>query len=112
MSDAAPVRRGVYSYQGAIRRSEFLVVSIDSLNTAGTVIVLEVSPEEPPEDLRGLLAVQLTDADPLPGHWVLCWRINYAAAARFDVAGTHGTVTEQTMTKVLAAVRSAIEPLS
>lgn len=111
MTDATPVRGGVYTYQGALRRSEFLVVSIDSLNGAGTVIVAEVTDQEPPEDVRGLLAVQLTDQDPLPGRWVLCWRINYAAAARFDVAGSHGTATAQTMTNVLGAVRSAIEPL-
>ena len=112
MTDATPTRGGIYPYQGGLRRTDFLVVSIDSLNNAGTVIVVEVADQAPPEDVRGLIAVQLTDDDPLPGRWVLCWRINYATAARFDVAGTHGTVTGQTMTKVLAAMRSAIEPLS
>jgi len=111
VTDASPIRGGVYTYQGSLRRSEFLVVSIDSLNAAGTVIVAEVTEQEPPEDLRGLLAVQLTDADPLSGRWVLCWRVNYAAVTRFDVAGCHGTVTQPTMTKVIAALRSAIEPL-
>jgi len=109
VSDATPVRGGVYTYLG-IRRSEFIVVSVDALNAAGTVIVLEVT-DRVPEDVRGLLAVELTAADPLPGRWVLCWRINYAAAERFDVAGCHGIATEETMTKILSSVRSAIEPL-
>lgn len=109
MSDAAPVRGGVYTYHG-IRRSEFLVISIDTLNAAGTVIVVEIT-EQAPEDVRGLLAVQLGDSDPLPGQWVLCWRVNYAAASRFDVAGGHGVATAQTMTRVVAALRSAVEPL-
>lgn len=109
MSDATPVRGGVYPYLG-IRRSEFIVISVDSLNEAGTVIVLEVK-DEAPNDVRGLLAVQLGEADPLPGQWVLCWRINYAAAERFDMAGCHGVATGETMTKILASIRSAIEPL-
>lgn len=104
-----PVRGGVYTYHG-IRRSEFVVLSINALNAAGTVVVAEITPEAP-EDLRGLLAVQLTDADPLPGQWVLCWRINYASAGRFDLAGCHGKVSAGTMAKVVSAVRSAIEPL-
>ncbi|MEV6350256.1 type II toxin-antitoxin system PemK/MazF family toxin [Actinoplanes sp. NPDC051851] len=109
MSDATPVRGGVYTYQG-IRRSEFLVISVNSLNAAGTVIVLEIT-EDPPGDVRGLLAVQLGNSDPLPGRWVLCWRVNYAAATRFDVAGCHGVASSETMTRVLGALRSAIEPL-
>ena len=111
MSDATPVRGGIYPYQGGLRRSDFVVVSIDALNTAGTVIVVEVTDQAPPEDVRGLIAVQLTDDDPLPGRWVLCWRINYATATRFDVAAGYGTLTAPTMTRVIGAVRSAIEPL-
>jgi hypothetical protein len=109
VSDAHPVRGGVYTYLG-IRRSEFVVISVDALNNAGTVIVLEVT-DRVPDDVRGLLAVQLGAADPLPGRWVLCWRVNYASAERFDVAGGHGVATAETMTKILASVRSAIEPL-
>lgn len=111
MSDAAPARGGIYPYQGALRRTDFVVVSIDSLNTAGTVIVLEVTDQPPPEDVRGLIAVQLTADDPLPGRWVLCWRINYASARRFDIAAGYGILTTATLTRVIAAVRSAIEPL-
>jgi hypothetical protein len=109
VSDATPVRGGVYTYHG-IRRSEFLVISVDMLNAAGTVIVLELS-DRAPEDVRGLLAVQLGDAEPLPGRWVLCWRVNYASAERFDVAGCHGVASTDTMARVLSALRSAIEPL-
>ena len=109
MSDTAPLRGGVYTYHG-IRRSEFLVISVDALNSAGTVIVLEIT-DRAPEDVRGLLGVQLSDTDPLPGRWVLCWRVNYASAARFDVAGCHGVASAETMTRVLGALRSAIEPL-
>lgn len=108
MSDAVPVRGGIYTYSG-IRRSEFLVLSVDALNMAGTVIVVELA-DEAPADARGLLAVQLTDADPQPGRWVLGWRINYARADRFDVSGGHGVVSNDTLARVLRAVRSAIEP--
>jgi hypothetical protein len=99
----------IYPYTG-IRRSNFLVVSIDSLNTAGTVIVVEVA-EDAPEDVRALLAVQLAPDDPLPGRWVLCWRINYAAASRFDLANASGIVGNATLAAVVAGVRAAIEPL-
>jgi hypothetical protein len=109
VSDAAPVRGGVYTYNG-IRRSEFLVISIDVLNAAGTVIVLEVT-DRAPDDARGLLAVQFGEADPLTARWVACWRVNYAAAERFDVAGCHGVASVETMTRVVGALRSAIEPL-
>ncbi len=108
--ETGAVRGGVYTYSG-LRRSEFLVVSIDALNQAGTVIVAEIA-DHAPEDVRGLLAVELGNDDPLPGRWVLCWRLNYANAARFDTAGGgHGTATERTMTAVDDAIRSAIEPL-
>ena|GEM_PF-5275134 len=51
-------------------------------------------------------------ADPLPGQWVLCWRINYAAACRFDTAHGYGIVTTPTLRAVTASIRAAIEPLS
>jgi hypothetical protein len=111
MSDAAPVRGGIYPYHGNLRRTDFVVISIDSLNTGGTVIVCEVTGQPPPEDVRGLIAVHLTADDPLPGRWVLCWRVNYATAGRFDVAAGPGIVTPATMIRVIGAVRSAIEPL-
>lgn len=104
-----PTRGGIYPYAG-IRRSDFLVISIDSLNVAGTVIVVEVA-DDAPADVRALLAVQLGTGDPLPGKWVLCWRINYASAGRFDLAGARGAVTDATLTAVLAGVRAATEPL-
>lgn len=110
MSHADPVRGGIYAYFG-IRRSNFVVISVNSLNSAGTVIVLEVT-DRAPEDIRGLLAVQLAESDPLPGRWVLCWRINYASAERFDIAGGHGQVSDATLGKLITAVRTAIEPLA
>ncbi|HEX6497958.1 MAG TPA: type II toxin-antitoxin system PemK/MazF family toxin [Micromonosporaceae bacterium] len=108
MSDLSPVRGGIYTYQG-IRRSDFVVVSINALNDAGTVIVCEVS-DRAPGDVRGLLAVELNEKDPSPGRWVLCWRVNYASADRFEMPG-HGVVSDETMGKVVAGLRSAIEPL-
>jgi hypothetical protein len=105
-----PRRGGIYTYNG-IRRSEFLVISVDSLNSHGTVIVVEIS-DHAPDDVRGLLAVQLRENDPLSGRWVLCWRINYANAERFDTAnGGHGTASLATLTAVINAVKSSIEPL-
>lgn len=109
MTDNPPVRGGVYPYHG-VRPYTFAVISIDPLNAAGTVIVVEVA-DHAPDDVRGLLAVQLGEDDPLPGRWVLCWRINYAAAERFDVAGKHGQLSPPTLAAVIAAVRNAIEPL-
>ncbi|MGH3740485.1 MAG: type II toxin-antitoxin system PemK/MazF family toxin [Micromonosporaceae bacterium] len=108
MSDAPPIRGGVYSYLG-VRRGEFVVVSLDALNRAGTVIVCEIS-EQAPDDVRRLLAVQLEERDPLAGNWVLCWRLNYAAAARFDVPG-HGVVSDETMRRIVSSVQSVIDPL-
>ena len=110
MTDRHPVRGGIYPYTGTLRRTDFLVVSIDALNSAGTVIVLEVA-EDVLGDVRGLLATQLGDRDPLPGRWVLGWRVNYARADRFDVGARHGVVSPDTMAKVLSTVRAAIEPL-
>ena len=110
MTDRHPVRGGIYPYTGALRRTDFLVVSVDALNDAGTVIVLEVA-DDVLGDVRGLLATQLGADDPLPGRWVLGWRINYARADRFDVAGRHGIVSADTMAKVLSSVKAAIEPL-
>ena len=110
MTDRHPVRGGIYPYTGNLRRSDFLIVSIDALNSAGTVIVLEVA-EDVLGDVRGLLATQLAEHDPLPGRWVLGWRVNYAQADRFDVAAGHGVVSADTMAKVLSTVRAAIEPL-
>jgi hypothetical protein len=104
-----PVRGGIYPYTG-IRRGDFLVVSIDSLNRAGTVIVAELA-EDAPRDVRALLAVQLAPDDPLAGRWILCWRINYAAAGRFDIANAYGVVGDATLAAVVAGVRAAIEPL-
>jgi hypothetical protein len=103
-------RGGIYTYNG-LRRAEFLVISVDALNSNGTVIIVEVS-DHAPDDVRGLLAVQLDENDPMSGRWVLCWRINYAGLERFDLAGGgHGTVTQATLAAVLNAVKSSIEPL-
>lgn len=104
-----PARGGIYRYQG-IRRGYFLVVSIDALNRAGTTIVLEVTDQAPDIDLRALLAVQLTDADPTPGSWVLCWRVNYLAASRLELDHTLGQVSAETMERVVRALHAVTEP--
>lgn len=104
-----PVRGGIYPYQG-IRRGQFLVVSVDALNRAGTSVVVEVSDGTPSSDLRGLLAVQLTDADPLPGRWVLCWHLNYLSAGRLEADASPGQVSPQTLERVVSAIRAVVEP--
>lgn len=104
-----PVRGGIYPHRG-IRRGHFLVISQDALNRAGTTVVVEVAHEAPTSELRALLAVQLTDADPLPESWVLCWRINYVLADRLDVDAGTSQVSTLTMERVVNAVRAAVEP--
>jgi hypothetical protein len=42
---------------------------------------------------------------------VLCWRLNYANAGRFELAGCRGHASAETMAAVVAGVRSVIEPL-
>lgn len=54
--------------------------------------------------------MQLTDADPLPESWVLCWRMSYVLADRLDVDASPGQVSTPTMELVVGAVRAAIEP--
>lgn len=109
MTDVPPVRGGVYPYQGT-RRGTFAVLSVDPLNVSGTVIVVEVV-DDVPDDVLGLLAVQMSADDPQPGSWMLCWRINYAAAERLEVAAGHGELSAPTLATVVAAVRNALEPL-
>lgn len=101
------VRGGVYPYQ-SIRRGHVLVVSADSLNRVGTVIVVEVVEEPPPEDLRTLVTVQLGQDDPMPGAWVLCWRLGYARAERLDAAASAGQAGPETMERVVAAINALI----
>lgn len=101
------VRGGVYPYQ-SIRRGHVIVVSADSLNRVGTVVVVEVVTEPPPEDLRMLLTVQLGPDDPMPGAWVLCWRIGYARAERLDTEASPGRATPQTMERIVAAINALI----
>jgi hypothetical protein len=94
-----------------LRPAVYLILSIDQLNAGGTVLVAEVVEDGVPEDVRGLLAVQLGDADPLPGWWVLAWRLNYANAGRFDIEKTRGVVSAATMDRIRAAVTAVITPL-
>jgi hypothetical protein len=86
------------------------VVSLDTLNRLGTVVVVEVVDDNPPEDLKSLLAVQLAPDDPSPGAWVLCWRLNYVRADRLEVGTADGQVGDGTMERVVGAIRATIEP--
>jgi mRNA-degrading endonuclease toxin of MazEF toxin-antitoxin module len=104
-----PTRGGIYPYHG-IRRGLFLVVSLDALNRAGTAIVVELADEAPTTDMRALLAVQLTDADAMPGSWVLCWHVNYLRVDRLAIAESPGQVSPETMDRVVGAIRAIIEP--
>jgi mRNA-degrading endonuclease toxin of MazEF toxin-antitoxin module len=106
----APVRGGVYQYRGDLRRTRQLVISLDTLNRLGTVVVVEVVDDNPPEDLKSLLAVQLGPGDPAPGGWVLCWRLNYVRADRLEVETVEGRVGDETMERVVGAIRAVIEP--
>jgi hypothetical protein len=100
-------RGGLYPYQG-IRRGTVLVVSIDHLNRIGTVVVVEVVAEPPPEDLRMLVTVQLGPDAPAPGSWVLCWRLSYANASRLDVEASPGRVAPETMERVVAGITALL----
>lgn len=104
-----PVRGGIYPYQG-IRRGHFLVLSLNALNRAGTTVVVEVTSDEPASDLRSLLAVRLSDDDPMPGSWALCWHLNYLRADRLEVEASAGQVTAATLDRVVGAVHAVIEP--
>jgi hypothetical protein len=106
----APVRGGIYPYRGSLRRTTTLVLSVDTLNRLGTAVVVEVVNDDPPDDLKSLLAVQLTADDPAAGSWALCWRLNYVRADRLEVAGGAGLVSGETMERVVNAVRAVIEP--
>lgn len=100
-------RGAIYPYQG-IRRGMVLVCSIDHLNRIGTVVVVEVVEEPPPEDLRMMVTVQLGQDDPIPGAWVLCWRLSYAHAGRLDTTASPGQVTPETMERVVAGITALI----
>lgn len=101
------VRGGIYPYQ-SIRRGNVLVVSADSLNRLGTVVVVDIVEEQPPEDLRMLITVQLGEDDPMPGAWVLCWHISFARTERLDTEASPGRSTPETMERVVAAINAVI----
>lgn len=105
---AAVVRGGVYTYQ-SIRRVQVLVISVDMLNQMGTVVVAEITEESPPEDPRVLVTVPLGPDDPAAGT-VLCWRLSYANSTRLDAASSPGQVSPATLERVIAGVRTLIEP--
>lgn len=105
-----PVRGGIYPYRGSLRRTTTLILSVDTLNRLGTAVVVEVVDDDPPDDLKSLLAVQLAPDDPAAGSWALCWRLNYVRADRLDVANGAGPVSAATMDRVVRAVRAVIEP--
>jgi mRNA-degrading endonuclease toxin of MazEF toxin-antitoxin module len=105
---AAVVRGGIYTYH-SIRRVQVLVISVDMLNQMGTVVVAEITEKAPPEDPRVLVTVPLGPDDPAVGT-VLCWRLSYANSARLDVASSPGQVSQATLERVTAGVRTLIEP--
>lgn len=100
------VRRGGLYRNPPVGR-EFLVLSIDALNAAGTAIVAEVS-DATWTGPRSMLTVPMAETDPHPGRLVLAWRVNWVRAERL---GEHiGDVHPDTLHRVIAAVTAAIEP--
>jgi mRNA-degrading endonuclease toxin of MazEF toxin-antitoxin module len=98
------VRRGeVYTHASFDRR--LAVVSCDELTDLGTAVVVEVATEVP-VGMRGMLAVGLTDRDPVGGA-VLAWRINYVTADRLGTC--LGRLSEETMDVVDMALRTAMD---
>jgi mRNA-degrading endonuclease toxin of MazEF toxin-antitoxin module len=98
------VRRGdIYTHATFPR--QFVVVSTDRLTHAGTAIVAEIHPDVP-TGTRGMLAVPLTEQDPLRGA-VLAWRVNYLAADRL---GEHlGRLSAETIEVMDMALRTAMD---
>ncbi|MDG4792093.1 type II toxin-antitoxin system PemK/MazF family toxin [Micromonospora sp. WMMD1102] len=98
------MRRGdVYSHATFDR--QFVIVSTDRLTESGTVIVVEISPEVP-AGTRGMLAVALTDTEPVHGA-VLAWRVNYVKAERL---GKHlGALSAEAIDMVDMALRTAMD---
>lgn len=88
-----------------VRDRRFVVVSCEALTDAGTVIVSEVA-DAVPSGARGMLAVPLTDADPVQGA-VLVWRINYMAADR--LGEVLGDLTGATVERLDMALRAALD---
>jgi mRNA-degrading endonuclease toxin of MazEF toxin-antitoxin module len=80
---------------------QVLVISVDMLNDLGTVVVVEITEEEPPDDPRVLVAVPLGSEDPAAGT-VLCWRLSHANADRLDAASSPGQVSAATLERVVA----------
>ncbi|MGH3545951.1 MAG: type II toxin-antitoxin system PemK/MazF family toxin [Mycobacteriales bacterium] len=88
-----------------VRDRRFVIVSCNALNNVGTVVVAEVS-DTVPEGTRGMLAVPLTESDPVSGA-VLAWRINYLAVQR--LGDSLGQLSSQTLERVDVAIRAALE---
>lgn len=89
----------------AVRDRRFVVVSCNALNNVGTVIAAEIA-DSVPAGTQGMLAVLLTDADPVPGA-VLAWRVNYVSAQR--LGESLGELSPDTLERVDMAVRAALE---
>lgn len=85
----------------------FMVISVDALNRAGTVVVVEIDDSDY-SGVRRMLAVPLGDTDPLAGRHVLAWRLNWLRADRL---GEYiGQAHPDTVERVVAAAKAAIEP--
>jgi mRNA-degrading endonuclease toxin of MazEF toxin-antitoxin module len=98
------VRRGTVVGH-ALRDRRFVVVSCQALTETGTAVVAEIA-DAAPRGSRGLLAIPLTEADPVPGA-VLVWRINYLSAER--LGAELGQLTNATLERLDIALRAALD---
>lgn len=89
----------------ALRDRRFVVVSCQAITDTGTVVVLEIA-DDVPAGARGLLAVPLTEDDPVPGA-VLVWRVNYMSTDRLGSA--LGQLTDATVERLDMALRAALD---
>lgn len=89
----------------ALRDRRFVVVSCQAISDTGTVVVAEIS-DMVPSGARGMLAVPLIDADPVPGA-VLSWRINYMSADR--LGEELGELTAETIERLDMALRATLD---
>jgi mRNA-degrading endonuclease toxin of MazEF toxin-antitoxin module len=89
----------------ALRDRRFVVVSCQAITDTGTVVVAEIA-DAVPSGARGMLAVPLTDADPVSGA-VLSWRINYMAADR--LGGQLGELSAETVERLDMALRATLD---
>jgi mRNA-degrading endonuclease toxin of MazEF toxin-antitoxin module len=97
------VRRGTVVGH-ALRDRRFVVVSCQAITDTGTAVVVEIA-DTVPAGARGMLAVPLTEEDPVPGA-VLVWRINYVSADR--LGAELGQLSESTVERLDMALRAGL----